>query len=109
MLANCRHGQPVGQSKQTTDTFGEGRVKARRPSVAAVRRTGDLASLSGSTHQPRKRRRRDALLFGHAPLGGPGQYLFHGPQIAMTLRTLGLWKRPAIKGRTCNGVGWQAG
>src|SRR5436853_5932914 len=106
MLSNGRHGQPCGQSKEPTDTFGEGRMKAHRPSVAAVRHTGDLASLSGPTHQPRKRRRRDALLFGNAALGSPGQHLLHSPQIPVKLRALWFWKRRGIKRRTRNEGRW---
>jgi hypothetical protein len=102
MLSNRRHGQPCGQSKQPTDTFGEGRMQARRTTVAPMRHTGNLASLTGSAHQPRKRRTGDALLFGNAALGGSGQHLFHGSQIAMKLLSLWFWKRRGIKCRTRN-------
>src|SRR5712691_8020238 len=108
MLSNCRHGQPCGKSKQPTDTLSEGRMKLRGPSVAAVRHTGDLASLAGPAHQPRKRRTRDALLFRDAALGGSSQHLFHGPQIPVKLRTLWFWKRRGIKRRTRNEGGWRA-
>src|SRR5258708_17547106 len=106
MFSNRRHGQPCGKSKQPTDTLSESRMKLRGPSVAAVRHTSNLTLLAGPAHQPRKRRTRNTLLFCHAALGGPGQYLFHRPQIAVKLLALWFWKRRGIKRRTRNEGGW---
>src|SRR5713226_2703403 len=70
--------------------------------VAAMRHTGDLTSLTGPPHQSRKRRTGDALLFGDAGLGGSGQHLRNGPEIAMELLSLWRGQRRGIKRRTRN-------
>src|SRR5947208_17030335 len=100
MLSDRGHRQTGRKQVQPTDTLLEGGMHGRGPSIAPTRHTGDLTKLPGSSYQPPQSRAWDALLFGDAGLGGPGQHLRHGSQIAVKLLSLWLWKARGIKRRT---------
>src|SRR2546425_559739 len=80
-------------------------MHGRGPVIAPTWHTGDLTEKLCSPYQPSQSRTGDALLFGDAALGGPGQHQFHRPQIPVKLLSLWLWEPRAIKRQTRNKPG----